>query len=245
MLWDFELMRSWGIADNRFCKHFRYFSDGPLSISCSVFRPDIFIFRGHYSLVNHDRHGCKIVPPTLTKAVHGFPFTLATAHEAVKELAAKDSGNTSLAVSVTMAGRWNRPLDFWRYTEKYYAPFQSCTRLPQGSNQFGSIFEVCLGDKYKTPHVHGEYKDEYRYSFNDGLSFTYDSSVSLKRKLCGFKSNMTKVSYGVAVFDMQYEDWTSYCYVDTFARLRTLKRVTEYFVSGFQLTTDLTDCWLL
>ncbi|KAH9364754.1 hypothetical protein HPB48_019429 [Haemaphysalis longicornis] len=107
------------------------------------FRPDIFILRGHYSLANHDKPNCKILPVTLMEDIPEAPFTLVTAHNALKEVAAKAKGSDiSLAVSVSVAGRWYRPLNYAQKNEWDYAPFKPCTKLPEGYGQYGNIGEV-------------------------------------------------------------------------------------------------------
>ncbi|XP_077547638.1 uncharacterized protein LOC144159846 [Haemaphysalis longicornis] len=148
----------------------------------SAFRPDIFVVRGHNSLVNHNDPGCKIAPPTLMGEHSGFPFSLSTAHTAVNEVASsKYAVNTSLAVSVSMAGRWNRPRSYPNTDVEDYRLFKSCTALPSGLQQFGNIYEVCSSNKF-IKFVAGKYLDGYSYSIPEGLSFTYDTPRSLKEK---------------------------------------------------------------
>ncbi|XP_037520704.2 uncharacterized protein LOC119397343 [Rhipicephalus sanguineus] len=209
----------------------------------TTFRPHLFVIRGHYSLINNNESICRIVAPTFQSRAPGTYFTLFNAHAALKYVADRvQEGATMLAVSASMAGRWNRPQQYLRHVASNYRFLEKCIKLPRHVQQFGNLYEVCSKPTYLTVYDRA-YKAEYRYNFDDGLLLSYDTSVSLKEKLCYYKTNLTSVPpYGLALFDMQYEDWSGVCFAEKFARLRALRRLLDFLAERFRFASDLTGC---
>ncbi|XP_075551335.1 uncharacterized protein LOC142584891 [Dermacentor variabilis] len=212
------------------------------NLFCRTFRPHLFVIRGHYSLVNHNAPDCRIVAPTFQSRTTGTYFSLHNAHAALRFVNTRDPGGaTSLAVSVSMQGRWNRPKAYLQHEASKYGFLEPCIKLPAGVQQFGNMYEICSKPSYQAIYDR-TYKAEYRYNFEDGLSFTYDTFQSLREKLCYYKTNLTSVPYGLALFDMQYEDWIGFCFSEKFARLRALRKLLDFITQHFRFASDLTDC---
>ncbi|KAL1430355.1 hypothetical protein MTO96_015063 [Rhipicephalus appendiculatus] len=209
----------------------------------STFRPHLFVIRGHYSLINNNESDCRIVAPTFQSRVAGTYFSLSNAHGALKYVAQTvPEDATMLAVSASAAGRWNRPQNYLRHQASNYRFLEKCTKLPQNVQQFGNMYEICSRPGYNQVYDRA-YKAEYRYNFDDGLLFSYDTSESLKEKLCYYKTNLTSIPpYGLALFDMQYEDWIGVCFGEKFGRLRALRRLLDFLTERFRFASDFTEC---
>ncbi|XP_077547672.1 uncharacterized protein LOC144159889 [Haemaphysalis longicornis] len=208
-----------------------------------TFTPDIFVLRGHYSLANHNKPGCKMAPPNIYKTMPDFPVSMEAAHEGLLELASQGH-HCAWAVSMSAAGRWNRPLMGASLNWRDYEPFSPCERLPRDKKQLGTILDACIGVVYKR-HPSSAYKTMFAFSTQIGLSVMYDSAETMREKLCNFKANMTNVKYGIAVFEAQYGDPDGLCQFGKFGRIAMAGRLVKYFSSKFKTGSDFTDCLLL
>ncbi|XP_077547653.1 uncharacterized protein LOC144159864 [Haemaphysalis longicornis] len=194
-------------------------------------KPDIFVFRGHYTLKNHDQPSCKMAPPNIYKHRNGFKVSMQDAHNALKQLA-PDCGECAFAVSLSAAGRWNRPVND-------FPPFRDCQRLPEDKEQLGSISEVC-GEFRHVRELH--FQTMYSFRLHERITMLYDNPKTMAFKLCSLKSAMTGVKYGIAVFDLQYEPATPQCGFPKFSRIEMAGNLTTYFKTKFKFESDLKNC---
>ncbi|XP_050032279.3 uncharacterized protein [Dermacentor andersoni] len=206
----------------------------------STFTPDLFVFRGHNSPATTRQTSCTIFPQNAIIHMPGLPISLTTAHRIMSKVATERQGNApAWAVSVTAAGRWYQLNNDSNQSD--YTLYKECSRLPANVTQLGSIKEVCNNSKY----VLSEYIDDrtgYAYSHEDGLIMTYDTSDTLRQKLCRQKENLTHIVYGIAVFDLEHEDDSDLCSSGSYSRLKAARSLAEFFESKFNTTSDLTDC---
>ncbi|XP_049513964.1 uncharacterized protein LOC125941079 [Dermacentor silvarum] len=205
----------------------------------SIFTPDIFVFHGHNSLVQRKwNSSCTILPQNAVIDMPGLPISLTTAHKTLSEVA-EEQHTPAWAVSVTAAGRWNRPKNAANQDD--YKLLKECIRPPRNFTKFGSITEVCNNPNY----VRLEDKDDhsgYAYSLQDGLIMTYDTSDMLRQKLCRQKANLTHIDYGIAVFDLEYEDDSDLCPSGSYSHIKMARALAEFFESKYNTASDLTDC---
>ncbi|XP_077544653.1 uncharacterized protein LOC144157759 [Haemaphysalis longicornis] len=174
-----------------------------------------------------------MAPPNIYKHTAGFQVSMQDAHTALKQLA-PDCGECAFAVSLTAAGRWNKPLDD-------FSPFRHCQRLPKDKQQLGSISEVCPRENFHYARD-ADAETMYAYSLNEHITMIYDNAKTMAFKLCSLKSDMTGVKYGIAVFDLQYEHATPQCGFPEFSRIDMARRLTTFFKAKFNFPSNLTKC---
>ncbi|KAL3185812.1 hypothetical protein MRX96_028698 [Rhipicephalus microplus] len=79
--------------------------------------------------------------------------------------------------------------------------------------------------------------------------FVYETEKSLGRKLCFAKSNLTKVEFGVAAYDLDYEDSENICEDQNpkgaYSRLQIVSTVLKFLVTKFTDRSKLTVCFRL
>ncbi|KAH8039238.1 hypothetical protein HPB51_005484 [Rhipicephalus microplus] len=172
------------------------------------FKPDLFISLGHQVRGDPQRSSCVATPPTILDKPEG----LADAHDlydAVRALAyvASQAGGPRLSLSVSMAGRWSKLLPTSRVEI-----FSACEKGTPSWRFFGSYTEVCNRPPFSTNLLH----EAQRYAMRafDPMTrrmLVFDDEQSLCQKLCLAKVNHTDVPFGVAVYDLDYEDTENTC----------------------------------
>ncbi|XP_049524048.1 uncharacterized protein LOC125945800 [Dermacentor silvarum] len=139
-------------------------------------------------------------------------------------------------VSVTMKGRWTVPLS----SEKVDF-FSRCLSDPS-DNSFGSYTEVCPATSFEQGHknsVQLTYSGQHcaMITYNPGThrAFVYDNEEGLAVKLCSAKADDPELKFGIAAFDIDYDDYDNKCAslnkYDRNSRLKQLKMVVDYFRS--------------
>ncbi|KAK8776648.1 hypothetical protein V5799_030007 [Amblyomma americanum] len=114
---------------------------------------------------------------------------------------------------------------------------------------FGAYTEVCNNPDF-LDHLKYDDQNEAMWTFDQGRSmFIYDNELALCRKLCMVKANHTSLRYGIAVFDLDYEDSSNQCskqnkFPGGFSRLQTLRKVLDYF-KGFTSAQQKEGCFHL
>ncbi|KAK8756510.1 hypothetical protein V5799_000781 [Amblyomma americanum] len=127
-----------------------------------------------------------------------------------------------------MKGRWTEPEQGQRTDF-----FARCKHNPDAQS-FGSYTEVCRHSRYV---ANLKYVPEH-YAMLTSLDtrvrvFTYDNEQGLSAKLCRVKSEELDVNYGIAAFDVDYDDYSNMCgSINKFgrhSRLKTLRRIVDYY----------------
>ncbi|XP_065301972.2 uncharacterized protein [Dermacentor albipictus] len=213
------------------------------SLFKKIYTPDIVVSIAHYFVEDKNFEGGLIVPPTLLDSPSDIYFhSLGAAHASVEGLA-RSGIIASLAVSVAMFGRWYRPL----YPDPQvkdrpgnYSLLSLCSDMP--GPQLGSVVEVCKNLSYTNTYHDSKLYAEVAY--NKGLErlFTYDDDESFRQKLCLSKSNHTGVQYGVAAYNLEKDDTENACGQGSFARLRTLRKLVDFFKDSFSSAKLLEEC---
>ncbi|KAH7942874.1 hypothetical protein HPB52_002051 [Rhipicephalus sanguineus] len=199
------------------------------------FTPNLLILFGHYRLGDNFRTNCAIMPPTRhpddippDALLQDYSFDVATPVFSLRKL--YDEGtDTRGVVSVTLKGRWAEPqfandVDF----------FQPCVPdINLGS--FGRITAVCPGGGQLRAQLNYSTEHHAMITYIAYLrrTFVYDDEMAFAEKLCRAKSLAASVPYGIAAYDIDFEDYENRCAHQNrngaFSRLKALRKVVDYF----------------
>ncbi|XP_054923784.1 uncharacterized protein [Dermacentor andersoni] len=129
-----------------------------------------------------------------------------------------------------MKGRWTEPLlpdlvDF----------FKRCSSDPN-IESFGSYTEVCPGGS-SGAGARLNYSEKHyaviTYIESMNRTFVYDNEKAFAAKLCHAKGIDPDVTFGIAVYDIDYDDYANACTslnrYNRNSRLKAVKRVVESF----------------
>lgn len=195
-----------------------------------VYQPDLFIGHGHYTFVDKTRLFCRMVPPTTTvrnfSQTWEYPYDLGTVVRDMHTMK-KWEAKALWMISVTMKGRWATAAEAG--TPKLGDP---CL-YNDHSGRFGSYREVCNHDVFSS-NLQYDYKYDAMYVVTGSRIFSYDNEVSFGRKLCSVKAENAELRFGIAAYDLEYDDSYGNCvlqnvYNEGFSRLRALRRIVDYF----------------
>ncbi|XP_075724538.1 uncharacterized protein LOC142767196 [Rhipicephalus microplus] len=209
------------------------------------FKPDIIVIRSHYLEGDNTFEDCRVVPPTMLKMPpllttnSSYTDDMSTAAETIKRLVERGV-DTQWALSVTMKGRWNtlkpgQPAAF--LSECVYDP---------SAESFGSYSEVCNDPSFRngTTYKTGAYGPLY-YNQSDGRTFTFENVTTLVDKLCRVGLQYWPYSFGIAVYDVDYEDISKACpssFKETFERVLHTRLLVDYFKHSFYGQYTLNAC---
>ncbi|KAL1424803.1 hypothetical protein MTO96_019672 [Rhipicephalus appendiculatus] len=177
----------------------------------TVYQPDLFVSQGHYTYGDNEAITCAIVPPTSlfrpTK-LFGYAHDLNTAALALQQLESQGaSGRWS--ISVGMKGRLAAPLP--KFPLEIFSP---CYQNPVAPS-FDTYTEVCNNQQlWEKPAYDTKHDAMLTRNTKMNMMFVYDNEQSLCRKLCRVKANYTKLRFGLAAFDLDYEDYSNSCRQD-------------------------------
>ncbi|XP_070379075.1 uncharacterized protein [Dermacentor albipictus] len=200
------------------------------------FTPYLFITFGHYRFGDNMAEHCFVMPPTRhpddsppDDIAKDYNFDLSTAVFSLRELYTQGT-NTRGLVSVTLKGRWTEPMfpdkvDFYTrcLSDRDIEPFGSYTEVCPGG---GSPFEARLNYSEKHYAVITTIRPIKR-------TFVYDDERSFAAKLCNVKALYSSVTFGIAVYDIDYDDHENKCSSlnrrNRNSRLKAVKKVVESF----------------
>ncbi|KAL1427230.1 hypothetical protein MTO96_017524 [Rhipicephalus appendiculatus] len=197
------------------------------------FTPHLLISFGHYRLGDDKRSICSIVPQTRhpddvppQDTLRDYSFDVSTPMYQLRYLYSNIT-DIKGAVSVTLKGRWAHPV-----SSENVSFYDACwsEAIP-----FGSYTEVCPGGggfvvqlNYSTEH-----HATITYLTSIDRTFTYDNERAFAEKLCRVKALGTDVPFGIAVYDVDYDDSDNKCgYLNLFgahSRLKALRKLVDYF----------------
>ncbi|KAH7943384.1 hypothetical protein HPB52_007693 [Rhipicephalus sanguineus] len=99
-------------------------------------------------------------------------------------------------------------------------------------DSFASYAEVCKSPNYTSPATYDPSVDaaQFRHAI-EPIVFSYDDRKGLNKKLCAIKEEHTITKFGIAVFDVDYADFSNVCKSrgGPFARLRLVRSVLNFF----------------
>ncbi|KAK8757191.1 hypothetical protein V5799_000111 [Amblyomma americanum] len=217
----------------------KYFTDNFRGNIAS--RPNLFISHGFQMSADWHRTPCLSTPPTvLTKPPHP-QHNIHDLRDAVGALAEVSAATETPApfLSVTMKGRWTELLSD---TPKAFA---QCS--DQSPRPYGTYVSICNAEPFSNKIEYD--KDGYvmrAYDSNSRLMFLYDNERALCEKLCKVKANYTQLMFGLAVFDLEYEDGDNVCSTlnrfTRFSRLQMVEWLLEFFSSQYTDATQEKTC---
>ncbi|XP_077491760.1 uncharacterized protein LOC144102340 [Amblyomma americanum] len=198
------------------------------------FIPNYIVVYGHYQFGDNTVDNCAVMPPTRLSAVALPPqlrttylYELTAGPQALREMERKQVPTHAL-LSVTMKGRWTtvypgQPLDF----------FSRCELNPSATS-FGSYAEVCKDRNYQ---YNLRYEPQHfavlTYESTNRSAFTYDNEDGLAAKLCKVKYQERDVTFGIAAYDVDYDDYANECgSINKFgenSRLKALRKIVDFY----------------
>ncbi|XP_077527733.1 uncharacterized protein LOC144139174 [Haemaphysalis longicornis] len=160
-----------------------------------------------------------------------------TAARALKDAQAA-GGNTTWLISVGMRGRWSIP--------RYNQPLGMRSKCKRDllAKSFGPYTEVCTDSDFSSKLQYDEVsRAMYTYEELRNLMFVYDDEKAICEKLCDIKDTYTLLRFGIAAYDLEYEDYENSCSrlnkFGAFSRLKMVRKIVEYFRT---VTNDARDC---
>ncbi|KAL1427353.1 hypothetical protein MTO96_017640 [Rhipicephalus appendiculatus] len=211
------------------------------------FTPNLFILFGHYRHGDNFQTNCAIMPPTLypgdtppDEIRQYYSFDVGTPVLSLRKF--YDEGtDTRGVVSVTLKGRWAEPqftkdVDFFKPCVPDFNIGSSFGRVTDVSSYSVHTQKMCVpgGGRLAT---HFNYSTEHHavitYIAYLRRTFVYDDERAFAEKLCRAKSLGPGVPFGIAVYDIDFEDYDNKCAKQNrnsaFSRLKALRKVVDYF----------------
>ncbi|XP_075559377.1 uncharacterized protein LOC142590864 [Dermacentor variabilis] len=208
----------------------------------TLFKPDLFIAFGHYTRGDNSLPSCRIVPPTLLQRPQGaedsYQHDMTTGFESFRRLSVPSLA-LKFALSVTMKGR----LAVSTVPNKY--DFFTPCLTNHTIDSFSSYAQVCKNPGYKTTPIYDSQVDATRILHAvEPEVFSYDDRVGLCKKLCTVKAQGTSLKFGIAVFDLDYADFSNTCGSKggPFSRLHLVRNILNFFRTRYTTTADTADC---
>ncbi|KAL1467944.1 hypothetical protein MTO96_041810 [Rhipicephalus appendiculatus] len=193
------------------------FSDQDFDLAATTItheaKPDIIISYGHLIFERHAYDHCKILGPTnmkLGQSPPGYAYDLRHPHEIAVKLS-KMNFNSVLYISVSLRG--------FRYKPKANDAagsmlFAACEDFAGQDMLDKSTDYSYLCDKHLRKGNVSVNEDAQIVLVIDAMTsdvITYDNEDTLRSKLCTVKGNYTKLYYGIAVYDVDHDDFANNC----------------------------------
>ncbi|XP_049523117.1 uncharacterized protein LOC125945410 [Dermacentor silvarum] len=207
-----------------------------------LFAPDLFIGLGHYPRGDNSLPSCLVVPPTMLHrpagAENSYQHDLTTAFESFPRLSASTL-TLKYALSVTMKGRLAVPK-----VPTEHGFFTPCM-TNDSIDSFASYAEVCKNPNFRSTPVYEPLVDAVQIRHvTEPTMFSYDDRVGLCKKLCTVQALDPTVKFGIAVFDLDYADFSNTCGSKDgpFSRLHLIRSVLNFFRTRYATEADTADC---
>ncbi|XP_077490075.1 uncharacterized protein LOC144100989 [Amblyomma americanum] len=213
----------------------------------NVYQPDVLIAQGHYYSGDNTFAECRVLPPTVVtrpqEANNSYQHDLTMAVDTIRKLSrlTRRDKRALWAVSVTMKGRWTsplpgRPLEF----------LERCAHNPSGTS-FGSYAEICHDPAFEQHFTYNPEQGAVLASHaTERRVLSFDNEKGFCKKLCRIQGEQPDQRFGIAAFDLDYDDFSNTCAsmnkYGSFSRLRALRRIVEFFRTHFKTDTDEAAC---
>ncbi|XP_077561132.1 uncharacterized protein LOC144175933 [Haemaphysalis longicornis] len=152
-----------------------------------------------------------------------------------------------ISVSVTMKGRIYKPKtpDPAVSDIGNYGLFSECAQ----GNYVQEIkpTTICRNATYTASFIiNNTYQAVVAFSKVTGYTLVFDNSITLLRKVCEAKKSLTNVEFGLAVFDVNYDNETTRCQPHVIKhggeRMGTMKKLLNYFRDEFKDASKEAGC---
>ncbi|XP_077529508.1 uncharacterized protein LOC144141928 [Haemaphysalis longicornis] len=197
-----------------------------------VFVPSMFIFITHVSHEDRALEDCRIVPPTWLSVPNGqvsYGQSLSSSCKVLAEVA-RAIVNITLAVSFTLSGHMYKPKGNKPEDYKLFSPCENFH-----GNYYVTPYELLC-----TPNIRFfdkvQRSEHSMFTFNTSAqrALTFESDATIKNKVCEAKSTCQGVTFGVAAYDIEYDDQPhneqcpEFGLVGPFGRVAFLKKLNTY-----------------
>ncbi|XP_077527982.1 uncharacterized protein LOC144139550 [Haemaphysalis longicornis] len=219
----------------------------------STFMPDAIVILGHLSFRDNNIHGCRIFPPNVYKnpgqaqpsTTYGHTFFEAC--EVAQCLREQEQIASPVSVSVTMKARTYKPLHP-DPSESDIGNYDILRECAQGNySQEMRPLSICDNSTYTSSlAINDEHQAVTAFNKIAGFTVVFDNSATLRQKVCEAKANLATFEFGLAVFDVNYDQGPTACQ-DKFikgygTRLEMIKKLSSYFRNEFNDASKLTGC---
>ncbi|XP_075724536.1 uncharacterized protein LOC142767194 [Rhipicephalus microplus] len=206
--------------------------------------PFIFISVGHYDKGDNTFTDCHVMPPTVLSRPaevaaenSSYEYDLTSAAAGFDRLVI--AGDSSIrATSVTMKGRWTV------LEEGEQAQFLATCVHDPSAESFGEVAKVCEDPSFEPMSRNSQLYGTLTYNISH--VFAFDDEAAFQQKLCRLKADRSSQYFGIAVFDLEYEDFSNACDPanshGAFARLKALRRIIDFFKTNFKKPSDRAAC---
>ncbi|XP_077515012.1 uncharacterized protein LOC144125484 [Amblyomma americanum] len=210
----------------------------------NIYKPHLFIAQGHFFYGDNTFSDCRVMPPTAPTRPQGlggsYQHDLTLAADSFSKLSSRGLSIIG-ALSITMKGRWTRTLPVQGPSD-----FLSGCVHNTSAPSFGRYSEICRNPKYLQRSYSQTHDAILAVHDTDNVLFAYDNEVGLCRKLCAVKGTHSGVRFGIAVYDLEYEDFSNACGVfnkyGAFSRVHAIRGILNYFKTRFQSAPDAVGC---
>ncbi|XP_050031974.2 uncharacterized protein [Dermacentor andersoni] len=214
-----------------------------------MFTPNLIISYGH--LFAHDQlwPDCKILPPTFLIEPDSFSYRY-NLESAVKDMEnLRHQGvNSTWVVSVASFGRWYQLISraFAEESDKVWngkpRPRFGICNVTASMQQLASIAEACSKTLLPNCNYSEALKCEFCHDTSRRRIFMYDNAKALRSKLCHLKKQHLTLKYGVAVYSLEFADWSNACRRhEAFDELSAIRAVVDY-LPRFSVASNVTAC---
>ncbi|XP_075560341.1 uncharacterized protein LOC142592659 [Dermacentor variabilis] len=211
--------------------------------------PDLFISKAHVYDGDSIYVDCKILPANLLRQppnlknnnVYFYNLFTALRHAGdLDKLRNKGVKTAALSISVGLYGRWYHVNSDSRNEVRDYAPGDACFQQLI-KFQLRGITEVCHLPKYNIQESK-LFACKYIVDRTGLMTFAYDTTESLKYKLCFSRKNATTLKYGLTAVGLEYSDAAGHCGMGRFPMLTTVKRTLKFFKEKYKSPNAYQDC---
>ncbi|XP_077491665.1 uncharacterized protein LOC144102229 [Amblyomma americanum] len=210
----------------------------------NIYKPHLFIAQGHFFYGDNTFNDCRVMPPTALTRPQGlgdsYQHDLTLAADSFSKLSSRGLSIIG-ALSITMKGRWTRTLPVQGPSD-----FLSGCVHNTSAPSFGRYSEICRNPKYRQRSYSQTHDAILAVHDTDNVLFAYDNEVGLCKKLCAVKGQHSGVRFGIAVYDLEYEDFSNACGAfnkyGAFSRLHAIRGILNYFRSRFHSAPDAVGC---
>ncbi|KAH6942510.1 hypothetical protein HPB50_006935 [Hyalomma asiaticum] len=216
----------------------------------TIFKPHLFIAMAHIPYRDADRPDCTILP----SSVHHYPAGVKPAYGhtmndslALLQYLEDEQVFTSMAVGVTMKGRWYKVSN--PSSSASYNLFERCTAF-SGSQDFAPADACAGGSAYSALSRNYDYNGTlfagFTYNTSAERVLVFDSKKGIKYKFCDLKQHYLNLSYGVAAYDVEFDAPQHLCALlgidGPYSRVDFLTRLRDFISRNYTSVANKAAC---
>ncbi|KAK8761744.1 hypothetical protein V5799_026988 [Amblyomma americanum] len=138
---------------------------------------------------------------------------------------------------------------FWRNDIFHFGILDTATRNPWRADVELAllVLKVCRNDSFLQASYSRSADAVLAVHESEPVLFAYDNELGLARKLCTVKAQRLSLRFGIAVYDLDYEDFSNFCgplnKFGAFSRLHAIRSILNFYRTKFNRFADLRPCW--